>query len=147
MKAILSKPVPGLGETGAVVEVSPGYFRNYLVPRNLAYEATDKNLQVVSRVKKEQERAEIREQREAEHLAAEMAKLTVRVALKAGENERLFGSVTATDVAEKLREAGYDFDKRKIALEEPIKRLGMYTVHVRIHPQVEAKVKVLVEKM
>jgi len=146
MKAILSKAVPGLGEAGEVVEVSPGYFRNFLRPRELAYEATDKNLQVVSRVKQQQQRAEVREQREAEQLAARLAQIPIRVLLKAGENERTFGSVTAADIADKLKEAGYEFDKRKIALDEPIKRLGLYTVHVKVHPKVEAKIKVLVEK-
>jgi large subunit ribosomal protein L9 len=147
MKAILSKSVPGLGETGEVVEVSPGYFRNFLMPRKLAIEATDKNLVVVKQSKEQEARAAMREQREAEHLAEKMAKLPIRVALKAGENDRLFGSVTAADIADKLHEAGYDFDKRKIALDEPIKRLGLYTVHVKIHPKVEAKIKVLVEKV
>jgi len=146
MKAILSKPVPGLGEKGNVVEVSPGYFRNYLLPRQLAFEATDKNLAVVSRSKEQEARSALREQREAEQLAAQLAKLPIRVTLKAGENDRLFGSVTATDIADRLRDAGYDFDKRKVVLDEPIKRLGLYTVHVRVHPQVEAKIKVLVEK-
>jgi large subunit ribosomal protein L9 len=146
MKAILSKPVAGVGEAGDVVEVSPGYFRNFLVPRRLAAEATDKNLAVVSRVKQQEERAAVREQREAEQLAAKLAELPIRVAIKAGEHDRLFGSVTASDIADKLHEAGYDFDRRKIVLDEPIKRLGLYTVHVRVHPAVEAKIKVLVEK-
>jgi len=146
MKAILSKPVAGLGETGAVVEVAPGYFRNFLLPRGLAFEATDKNLVVVKQSQDQEARVALRAQREAEQLAEKMAKLPVRVFLKAGENDRLFGSVTAADIADKLRQAGYDFDKRKIALDEPIKRLGLYTVHVKIHPQVEAKIKVLVEK-
>lgn len=146
MKAILSKAVPRLGEAGDIVEVSPGYLRNFLMPRQLAFEATDKNLSVVKQSKEHEVRVAVREQREAEHLAEKMAKLPIKVTLKAGENDRLFGSVTAADIAEKLHDAGYDFDRRKIALDEPIKRLGLYTVHVKIHPQVEAKIKVLVEK-
>lgn len=146
MKAVLSKDVPGLGSAGDIVEVSPGYFRNYLRPRNLAVEATEKNVAVVARAKKQAERVAARERSQAEQLAAKLAELPIKVALKAGENDRLFGSVTAADIAEKLREAGYEFDKRKIVLEEPIKRLGLYTVHVKIHPEVEAKVNVLVEK-
>ena len=146
MKAILSKPVPGLGEIGDMVDVSPGYYRNFLVPRKLAVEATNKNLVVVKQTKDLEARTAQREQRNAQQLAAEMEKLPIKVALKAGENDRLFGSVTAADIADKLREAGYEIDKRKVALEEPIKRLGMYTVHVKVHPQVEAKIKVLVEK-
>ncbi|KPL06077.1 hypothetical protein AMJ85_10755 [candidate division BRC1 bacterium SM23_51] len=146
MKAILSKPVPGLGQTGDLVEVSPGYFRNYLRPRNLAVEATGKNVASVARITQQQQRAAVREQHEAEQLATRLAELPIRVTLKAGENERLFGSVTAADIAEKLRDAGYEFDKRKIVLDEPIKRLGLYTVHIKVHPDVEAKVNVLVEK-
>jgi len=146
MKVILSKAVPGLGATGDIVEVAPGYFRNYLRPRNLAVEATKKNIALVERTKRFEARAAARERSEAEALAAKLAELPIRVTLKAGENDRLFGSVTAADIAEKLREAGYEFDKRKIVLEEPIKRLGLYTVHIKIHPEVEAKVNVLVEK-
>ncbi len=146
MKVVLSKTVAGVGEAGALVDVSPGYYRNYLAPRGLAVEATDKNLQAVAQAKQQEARAAAREQREAEQLAEQLAKTPIRVALKAGENDRLFGSVTAADIADRLREAGHDFDKRKIILDEPIKRLGMYTVHVRLHPKVEAKVKVLVEK-
>lgn len=146
MKAVLSKSVPGLGNMGEIVEVTPGYFRNYLRPRNLAIEATGKNLEAASRIKQQGARAAARELSEAEQLAAKLAEVPIRVFLKAGENDRLFGSVTSADIADKLREAGYDFDKRKIQLEEPIKRLGMYTVHVKVHSDVEAKVNVLVEK-
>jgi large subunit ribosomal protein L9 len=146
MKAILSKPVAGLGQPGDVVDVSPGYFRNFLVPRGLAAEANEKNLAVVSHTKQREMRTAQREQREAQQLATQLEKLPIRVSLKAGENDRLFGSVTAADIADKLRDAGYEFDKRKIALEEPIKRLGLYTVHLKVHPEVEAKIKVLVEK-
>ncbi len=146
MKAILSKPVPGLGQTGDVVDVSAGYLRNFLKPRGLAVEATKKNLATVERLREQQSRAAARELRDAESIAARLAELPIRVTLKAGENDRLFGSVTAADIAEKLRRAGFDFDKRKIVLDEPIKRLGLYTVHVKIHPEVEAKVNVLVEK-
>jgi len=147
MKAILSKPVPGLGDKGDLVEVSPGYFRNYLLPRQLAFEATEKNLVVVQRSKEQEVRTASRELREAQQLATQLEKLPIRVVLKAGENDRLFGSVTAADIAEKLSEAGYNFDKRKVVLDEPIKRLGLYTVHVRVHAGVEAKLKVLVEKV
>lgn len=146
MKVILSKPVDGLGQTGDIVDVSPGHFRNFLRPRGLAAEATEKNLESVARTRKRDERVAARERTEAEQLADRLAELPVKVSLKAGENERLFGSVTAADIADKLREAGFDFDKRKIVLEEPIKRLGLYTVHIKVHPDVEARINVLVEK-
>jgi large subunit ribosomal protein L9 len=146
MKAILSKPVSGLGQTGDIVDVSPGYLRNFLRPRGLAVEATKKNLAAVGEIKKQASRVAEREVRDAESIAARLAELPIRVSLKAGENDRLFGSVTSAEIAAKLREAGFDYDKRKIVLDEPIKRLGLYTVHVKIHPDVEAKINVLVEK-
>jgi len=146
MKAVLCRAVSGLGEPGDVVEVSPGYFRNYLQPRGLAAEATTKSLATVQRSKDQEARSEARERRDATQLAEQLARLPLRLTLKAGENERVFGSVTAADIAEKLRVAGYEFDKRRILLEEPIKRLGLYTVHIKLHPEVEAKVKVLVDK-
>jgi large subunit ribosomal protein L9 len=146
MKAILTQNVSGLGARGELVEVKPGYFRNYLRPRNLAFEATKKNLVQVSQLEQQEKRAADRQKSEAELLAEKIGEQPIRVTLKAGENDRLFGSVTASDIADKLRDAGYDFDKRKINLEEPIKRLGMYTVHVKVHPDVDAKVNVLVEK-
>ena len=95
MKAILSKPVEGLGRAGDIVEVSPGHFRNFLRPRGLATEATQKNLTALSRFRQKEERVAVRERTEAEQLADKLAELPVRVALKAGENDRLFGSVTA----------------------------------------------------
>jgi large subunit ribosomal protein L9 len=146
MKVILTQPVEALGQAGDVVDVSSGHFRNFLQPRNLAVRSTKSNEAKYARVRAQQQRVAAREQREAEDLATQLAEVPVRVALKAGENDRLFGSVTAADIADKLRKAGYEFDKRKIILEEPIKRLGMYTVHIKLHPEVEAKVNVLVEK-
>jgi len=146
MKAILSKSVPNLGEAGDLVDVSPGYFRNFLVPRNLATEATAQHIAEAAQHQKAKQRVAEREKIQAQALADKLGKVVVRVALKAGENDRLFGSVTAADVADKLHRAGYEFDRRKIVLDEPIKRLGMYTVHIRVHPEVDARINVLVEK-
>jgi large subunit ribosomal protein L9 len=146
MKALLSKAVPNVGNAGDVVEVSPGYFRNFLLPRRLATEATDKNIQAVVQTKKAEERLAQREKADARVLAGQLANVPVKVKIKAGENDRLFGSVTAADIAEKLAAAGYEIDKRKIVLDEPIKRLGLFTVHIKLHHDVEAKITVLVDR-
>lgn len=146
MKVILFDNVPRLGKVGDVVNVAPGHFRNFLFPRKLAIEATPENMRVLEHRKKTMEKVTTKEKNEAETLAEKINELTIRVYLKAGENDRLFGSVTSAEIAEKMKEAGYDVDKKKIHLLEPIKSLGEFPVEIKIHPEVPAKVRVLVEK-
>lgn len=146
MEVVLLQELPNQGEIGEVVRVKDGYFRNYLQPRGIALEATPANLRLVENHKQALQRKAARELHDAQAMAAQIEQLTLTFQLQAGENDRLFGSVTNTDIAERLAEKGYEVDRRKIVLDEPIKTLGMYTVHARLAPEVEAKLKVLVEK-
>jgi len=146
MDVILFENVPNLGEQGRVVSVSPGYFRNYLSPRGLAVEATKTNLnRLQGKVKRLQRHAQER-LNEAKSEAERLETLTLKFKLKAGEQDRLFGSITNIQIAEELAKAGFQVDRHDVVIPEPIKRLGMFTVEVRRHHEVTAKVRVLVEK-
>lgn len=144
MKVILSENVPNLGEMGTTVKVAAGYARNFLLPRKLAVMAESGSAKQI-----EHEMRIIR-RREEKHLAkmAEYAKtleaLTIEIRVRAGEEDKIFGSVTALHIAEKLQELGHTVDRKSIHLEEPIKALGIYTVPVRLAKGVDANVKVWV---
>jgi large subunit ribosomal protein L9 len=144
MELILREDVPKLGRRGDVVEVKDGYGRNYLLPKKLAVLSTAGNRKMVEQIKASAVRREASEQSEAEQLAKMLAAVTVSVARKAGETGTLFGSVTSLDVAEALDKAGYQIDRRKIQLDDPIKQLGEYQVPVRLHREVTASVTVQV---
>ena len=144
MELILREDVPKLGRRGDVVQVSAGYGRNYLLPQKLAMLASAGNRKVVEQMKTAAVRKEATEKGEAEQLATLLAGVTLSVARKAGETGTLFGSVTSLDVAEALEKAGYQIDRRKIDLDDPIKQLGEYQVPVRPHREVTATVKVVV---
>ncbi len=150
MKLILKKDVEHLGEAGQVVTVKPGYARNYLLPQNLAYEASAANLR---RIEEEQQRAEERERRdylEARRRASILEGTTLTFQARAGEGEdaKLFGSVTSADVTDRLNQEGLEFevDRRQVELEEPIKALGSFEVPVKLHSDVEVVVHVNVER-
>jgi large subunit ribosomal protein L9 len=145
MKVILKQDVEKLGKTGDVVKVAPGYGRNFLIPRNLAIEATPGNIKVAEMEKISQARRDHREKESATLLARDIVKLTVTIQRKSGEEGSLYGSVTALDIAEFLVNHKIDIDKRKIQLEEPIKTLGEYQVPIRLHREVTVPVKVIVE--
>jgi large subunit ribosomal protein L9 len=146
MEIILLDEIDGLGRRGDKVNVSRGYARNYLLPNKLALEATGAG----ARIFMESERTKIlrsdRMRAVAEKLATKLNKVSVTVLMQAGEDDRLFGSVTASDIAEKLSAEGFEVDKRSIHLDEPLKALGAYNVHVKLHHDVEAKVRVWVKK-
>jgi large subunit ribosomal protein L9 len=144
MKVILRQDHDKLGKTGDVVEVKDGYGRNYLLPRNLAYPASDGSMRALQEERKQADRRSSKELRSSQHLAAELDKLSITLHMKVGEDEKLFGAVTAQMIADALKEKGIDLDKRIIELEEPIKALGIYPVDVKLHPQVTGKVKVWV---
>lgn len=144
MELILREDVLKLGRRGDVVQVSDGYGRNYLLPKKLAVPLTAGNRKVVEQMKAAGVRREATEQTEAEQLAAMLAKVTLTIARKAGETGTLFGSVTSLDVADALEKKGYQIDRRKIILEDPIKQLGEYPVPVRVHREVTASVNVQV---
>lgn len=145
---ILRQTLPKLGEEGQIVSVKPGYARNYLLPRGLAYRATSSN---VRRLEEERERAEQRARRdylEARRRAAQLEGLSLTFEMRAGEESKLFGSVTSADIAERLNAEALDFevDRRQIELEEPIKSLGVFSVPIDLGGDVEAEVKVWVIK-
>jgi large subunit ribosomal protein L9 len=146
MKVILKEDVKNLGIMGSVVDVANGYGRNYLIPRNLAVEANPNNL---NQIKHEKDIIEIKSKkiiRSAEDLAKQVSGIILSIEAQSGEDDKLFGSVTSMDIAEALSKQGVEIDKRKINLEEPIKRLGIYTVSVKIHHDVSANVTVEVKK-
>ena len=145
MKVILKQDVEKLGKTGDVVKVTPGYGRNYLIPRNFAIEATPGNIKIAEIEKLAKARHDHREKESATVLARDIVKLTVTIQRKAGEGGALYGSVTAIDIADFLITHKVDIDKRKIQLEEPIKTIGEYQVSIRLHRDVTVPIKVVVE--
>jgi large subunit ribosomal protein L9 len=144
MEVILRDHVEKLGNRGDIVKVADGYARNYLLPRKLALPATGANRNWVARERKISEVREAEERSAAEAVAARLAALEVTVARKVGENDQLYGSVTNADIADGLKEKGFDLDRRKILLPDPIKTLGESTVPVKLHRDVTAQVKVIV---
>ena len=146
MQVILKASVEKLGSEGDMVAVADGYARNYLIPRNLAIEATEKNRRSLTHEKRVASDRAAKEKKDAEKLAGEIANLSCTIRVQVGENDRLFGSVTALDIAAALEEQGLEIDRRKIILDEPIKELGVFTVPTRVHPDVTADIKVWVVK-
>ena len=146
MKVILKTDVSSLGKSGEVVEVKPGYGRNFLIPRNLAVAATRKNVNQLEHEKRLIVLQQSRRLADAGKLVQQLESYSCTIPCKVGEEDRLFGSVTARDIAETLRRDGYAVDKRDVLLEEPLKNLGVYTVSVRVGPQTEAKLKVWLVK-
>jgi large subunit ribosomal protein L9 len=145
VKVILKEDVKTLGKKGATVEVSEGYARNFLMPKGLAVEASTGALKVLAQEKQAVENRKAREEADAKALAAKIEKASVTIVAKIGEGGKLFGSVTAKDIADALQKSTkLSVDKRKIVLEEPIKTLGSYEVPVRLHPQVSTVLKVKV---
>lgn len=146
MKVILTEDVNDLGSMGEIVQVRDGYARNFLFPKKLARPATDSNLKIIEEIKKKKALALTKEKRLAEELREKLAVFSCTVPVEAGEDDKLFGSVTAQDIAATFEEEGFSIDKRKIILEEPIKKLGIYHITVRLHPEVTVDVKVWVVK-
>ncbi len=144
MKIILRKDHEKLGKIGDVVDVKDGYARNYLIPRKIGFEAAPGNLRALEEEKKQHVDRAKKEVRNSQKLAAELEKLSITLKVKVGEDEKLFGSVTSQMIADALVEKGITVDKRIIDLEEPIKALGIYTVNMKLHPEVIGKVKVWV---
>lgn len=147
MEVILFESVDNLGTQGSQVNVAPGFFRNFLSPRGLAVEATDTNKKRLQDKLKRLERLAQIERDAARSDAERLEDVTLTFQLRAGEEDKLFGSVTNSQIAEQLDEKGFKIDRHNISITEPIKRLGMFTVDVKVHHEVSAKVKVLVEKL
>jgi large subunit ribosomal protein L9 len=145
MKVILQQEVKKLGKKGDIIEVSEGYARNYLLPQKLAIPATAGNVNTANQQKESEIRKAQRLVDEAKLHAAQLAKLTVQVAVKTGEGGKLFGSVTSKDIADALHtQHGVEMDKRKIELKDTIKSLGTYPVTVKLHPEVSTQIQVQV---
>ncbi|MCS6926988.1 MAG: 50S ribosomal protein L9 [Candidatus Binatia bacterium] len=144
MEVILQEDVPNLGVTGDVVKVRDGYARNYLLPRGLAVEANRRNVRILEHQKRMAAAKREREQRHAQALSERLAAVTVVIKARAGEEERLFGSVTNLDIEKALTAQGIAIDRRKILLAEPIKQLGTYTVPVQLSGGVRGNVTVQV---
>lgn len=146
MEIILRQAVENLGKPGDVVKVKPGYARNYLLPHGLAYEATPGNLKRIKQERDRLEAAENARRATAQELAEKVEKVSLTFSARVGEEGKLFGSVTATDIAQQLEAQGLHIEKRQIDLHEPIKALGVYRVPVRLHADVKPEVRVWVIK-
>ena len=146
IEVILKEHVEHLGERGDVVKVAPGYARNYLLPRHLALAVTAGNKKQIEHEKKAAAAKAVEERAVAQALATRFAQTEVSFTRRAGDNSQLFGSVTSADIAEALAKQGFEVDRRKIQLADPIKAVGEYNVPVRLHREVTAQVKVNVVK-
>lgn len=144
MKVILRQDFESLGKIGEVVDVKDGYARNFLFPRGLAYAALKGNIRALDEEKKSVEKRNLQELKAAESLAAELETVSVTIPVQVGEEDKIFGTVTTQMIADALKEKGHDIDKRKVEIEEPIKALGIYSVNLKIHQNVNAKIKVWV---
>ena len=144
MEVILKEDIATLGNRGDVVKVAEGYGRNYLLPRKLALQATAQNKAVIEQMKSSAARRSASEKALAEGVAAQLAPVELTFTRKTGENGHLFGSVTSADIAHELEAKGFDVDRRKIQLAEPLKALGEVTVAIKLHREVTAQVKVVV---
>ncbi len=142
MKVILTKDITALGNLGAVVDVAKGYARNYLIPQGLALEATKGALAQMEQKKSKYAQVRAQEQQAAQVWATQLEGVTVTIAQRVGEEERLYGSVTRAMIAEALAAKGFELDRKQLELEEPIKKLGTYEIPVRLAPEVKAAITV-----
>jgi len=146
MEVILKEDVAKLGSRGDVVKVAEGYGRNYLLPRKLAIQANDSNKAVIVQMKAAAVRRSAKEKAQAEELAKQFEGVSLTFTRKSGENDQLFGSVTSGDLADALTKKSFNVDRRKIQLHEPLKTLGEFTIPVKLHKDVTAHLKVVIEK-
>lgn len=142
MKVILRKDVDTLGKVGDVINVKDGYARNYLIPRSIAYVATDSSVKALEEEKKQEARRVEKERKSSEALAGDLEKTSVTIKMKVGEDDKLFGSVTSQMIADALKEKSINIDKRQIELEDTLKSLGIFDVNVKLPGGVTGKVKV-----
>ena len=146
MEVILKEDVGTLGSRGDVVKVAEGYGRNFLLPRKLAIEATTSNKAVIAQMKAASVRRSAKEKTQAEELAKQFEGLAVSFQRRSGEHDQLFGSVTSGDIADALTKKGFNIDRRKIQVHEPLKTVGEFAVPVKLHKEVTAHLKVVIEK-
>jgi large subunit ribosomal protein L9 len=146
VKVILKEDIENLGKIGDLVVVADGYGRNYLLPRGVALEASTKNMKTLEHQKKVIQARIQKQKSDSEVLAQRLSAISCTIAKKAGEDDKLFGSVTSRDIEEALKAEGVTIDRKRIILEEPLKRLGVYSIAIKVHPEVTAEVKVWVVK-
>jgi len=146
MEVILKEDIAKLGARGDVVKVAEGYGRNYLLPRKLAIEATKGNKTVIEQMKAAAVRRSAKEKAQAEELSKQFEGLSVSFVRKAGEQDQLFGSVTSGDIADALTKKGFNVDRRKVQLHDPLKALGEFAIPIKLHKDVTAHLKVIIEK-
>jgi large subunit ribosomal protein L9 len=146
MKVILKDDLEKLGKCGEVVEVKDGYGRNFLIARNLAIPATKGNLKAIREVTKQKDIRDLKKKRQEEKLKIQLEKISCTAEVRVGEEDKVFGSVTAQDISELLKEKGFEIDRHKILLETPIKALGVYTVPIKVSSDLVANLKVWVMK-
>ena len=146
MEVILKEDVTNLGTRGDVVKVAEGYGRNFLLPRKMAIEASAGNKKVIEQMKAANVRRSAKEKAQAEELSKQFDGLSVSFTRKSGENDQLFGSVTSGDIAEALEKKSFHIDRRKIQIHEPLKTLGEFTIPIKLHKDVTAHLRVVIEK-
>ncbi len=146
MEVILKKSVEGLGVPGDVLKVADGYARNYLLPMQLAVHATERNRRFLEHQKRVIDQQESKDKERAREIAAQITGVTCTLKRRAGENDRLFGSVTSMDVAEALRAEGFELERRFLELAEPIRELGVFMVPVKLHTDVVVELRIVVER-
>ena len=144
MKVILKEDIKKIGIMGQTVTVADGFARNYLVPKGLAVQANIKNMKSLEHAKKVIQEKSKKMKASVQDFADRLSKITLVIKAKAGEEGKLFGSVTTMDIAEQLKNEGIEIDKKKISLDEPIKRIGTYAVSVRLHPEVDTQINLQV---
>ncbi len=146
MKVILRRDHENLGKMGDQVNVKNGYARNYLFPKNIAIEASPKALNILEEEKKLLVKREAKTKREAEAAAKQMENVSITATVTVGEEDKVFGSVTSQQISDLLKEKGFDIDKKKVVLDDPIKALGVYDIAVKLHTEVETKIRLWVVK-
>jgi large subunit ribosomal protein L9 len=146
VEIILLESLPPLGNCGDTVKVKPGYARNYLFPRKFAIPATAANKRVFEESERVKHRRDLIEMRSAKDQAGKLTNVSCTMTVKVGEDDKLYGSVSATDISKELVNQGFEIDKKQILLEEPIKKIGVYTVEVKLHREVNVPIKVWVVK-
>ncbi|HOW35611.1 MAG TPA: 50S ribosomal protein L9 [Candidatus Omnitrophota bacterium] len=146
IEVILLKDVQDIGKTGELVKVKDGFARNFLIPKQMACQATSANLQRIAQEKTKKAALEEKNKKQAEELAAKLAKVACSVAVEVNDLEKLYGSVSDLDIVRALELEGYSIDKKSIILEKPIEELGIYEVGIKLHPEVTAKLRLWVTK-
>ncbi len=146
MKIILRQDFDNLGKIGDQVDVKRGYGMNYLIPMKIAYPAAPNYIRMVQEEQRQKQVQVNKQKKQAEQLAKKMENVSVTLAMSVGESDKMFGSVTNQDITDALNKQGYDIERKKVILDEPIKALGIYSVPIKLHPDVEVKIKVWVVK-